>query len=100
MNYNLEGKVAIITGASSGIGAAIAEYYSKCGASLSLVGRNETNLNAMCKRCEVISPNNLKPLTIIADLSIEADTQRTVDETMGHFKKINILVSNAGILNC
>jgi len=98
MNYNLEGKVAIITGASSGLGAAIAEYYSKCGASLSLVGRNKTSLNAVCKKCEEISPNNLKPLTIIADLSIEADTQRTVDETMGHFKKINILVNNAGIL--
>ncbi|XP_076307830.1 3-oxoacyl-[acyl-carrier-protein] reductase FabG-like isoform X2 [Tachypleus tridentatus] len=54
---NLTGKVALITGASSGVGAATALLFSRLGASLSLTGRKKENLEKIAKQCEDISPS-------------------------------------------
>ncbi|XP_059154680.1 uncharacterized short-chain type dehydrogenase/reductase y4lA-like [Physella acuta] len=93
---NLTGKVALITGASSGIGAATAVLFSKLGATLALTGRKEDNLNKVGEECS--KNTSEQPLLIVGDLSNSKDIERIVDSTIKHFGKLNILVNNAGIL--
>lgn len=89
---NLSGKVALITGASSGIGAATAVLLSRLGASVALTGRKEENLKKVGEQCLD------KPLLIPGDLVKEEDTKRVLDTTISHFGKLNILVNCAGVL--
>uniref|UniRef100_A0A8W8JFI7 3-oxoacyl-[acyl-carrier-protein] reductase n=1 Tax=Magallana gigas TaxID=29159 RepID=A0A8W8JFI7_MAGGI len=89
---NLSGKVALITGASSGIGAATAVLMSKLGASLALTGRKEENLKKVGEQC------GNKPLLIPGDLVKEDDTKRILETAVQHFGKLNILVNCAGII--
>lgn len=93
----LAGKIAIITGASSGIGAATALLFSRYGVSLAITGRNVENLQAVAEKCADGNAAN-KPLTIQADLNNELDTKRIVDETLKKYGRLDILVNNAGIL--
>ena len=74
----LSGKVALITGASSGIGAATAVLFSKLGANVSLTGRNVDNLQKTAQACQQVSAeqNQKKPLLIQADLMSEEDTSK------------------------
>lgn len=91
-------KVVLITGASSGIGAGAAELFASRGAWLVLVGRNEANLAKAAAKC---APTHgaPAPLQLIADVTIEADVVRVIDETVKAFKKLDVLVNNAGILD-
>lgn len=57
---DFKGKVAIITGASSGIGEGIAKYLAELGAQVVITGRNKSNLNRVAKVCQTISPKGLK----------------------------------------
>ena len=91
---NLNGKVALIPGASSGIGAATAKLFSKLGATLALSGRNVENLEKVANECEGAK----KPLLIKADLGIEEDTKLVLDKTISELGKIDILINNAGVL--
>ncbi|XP_067002315.2 3-oxoacyl-[acyl-carrier-protein] reductase FabG [Anabrus simplex] len=91
------GKVVLITGASSGIGAATAVYFSKLGASLSLTGRNLENLKKVADECET-SKDVPKPYLQIADLYSETDTKNIIEGTIEHFGRLDVLVNNAGIL--
>ncbi|XP_023234309.1 uncharacterized protein LOC111633895 [Centruroides sculpturatus] len=95
---NLSEKVALITGASSGIGAATAVLFSKLGVQLSLTGRNKENLESVSKKCEEVSSSKYKPLMVVGDLTKETDVKRLVDETIKQFGKLDILVNNAGII--
>ena len=96
---NLNGKVALITGASSGIGAVSAKLFACRGAKLSLIGRNEVNLKLVGDECQRLGPTNAEePLVIVADLCCEADVTQLVDTTIKKFGRLDILVNNAGIL--
>ncbi|CAG4933797.1 unnamed protein product [Colias eurytheme] len=86
---SLKNKVAIVTGSSSGIGAAIAEKFSNEGAHVVMVGRNESKLSAVAARCK-------DPLVIKAELKNDEDIVRIVKETVNKYGKIDILVNNAG----
>ncbi|XP_026725151.1 17-beta-hydroxysteroid dehydrogenase 14-like [Trichoplusia ni] len=88
MNFN--DKVVIVTGSSSGIGAAIAIEFSALGANVCLVGRNQKKLDEVAKKC-----NN--PLVLVADVTQDKDIQRIVNETVRYFGKLDILVNNAGM---
>lgn len=88
---NLGGKVALITGASSGIGAATAKLFSKLGASLALTGRNEENLQRVGQECK-------QPLLIPGDLMKEDDTKRVLEATVNHYGSLDVLVNCAGII--
>jgi len=94
----LKGKVALITGASSGIGAATAVLFSKHGATLSLSGRNRDNLQRTADQCQADLKGQQKPFIIEADLSKEEDTKSLVESTVEKFGRIDILVNNAGVL--
>lgn len=87
------GKVVLITGASSGIGAATASHLAKLGASLSLSGRNEANLKQVAK-----DAGAKDCFTVSGDVTNEADTKRILNETIKHYGKLDVLINNAGIL--
>lgn len=88
------GKVALITGASSGIGAAAAKLFSKLGATLALSGRNIENLKKVASECE----GETKPILIKADLGTESDTKLLIEKAVSELGQIDILVNNAGVL--
>ncbi|KAJ9578656.1 hypothetical protein L9F63_005146 [Diploptera punctata] len=92
-----KGRVVLITGASSGIGAATAVHFSLLGASLSLTGRNEENLNKVAEQCQTMS-DQPKPYLIIGDVTNESDAKNILESTIKHFGKLDILINNAGIL--
>ncbi len=83
-------KVVVITGASAGIGAALAEQLAGQGASLVLVARREPELNAVAARC---GPH---AMTVVADVTSRADVKRAVDAAMARFGHIDVWVNNAG----
>lgn len=94
-------KVILITGASSGIGAGCAEYFSYLGGNVVLVGRNIENLHKVEAKCtEVASKSDKRPLTlsIQADITKEPDVVRVIDETIKAFGKLDVLVNNAGVI--
>lgn len=86
-------KVVLITGASSGIGAAVALHFATLDAKLVLTGRNSENLNKIARQCV----GKINPLTVIGDLSIENDVKNIVESAINHFGKLDVLVNNAGI---
>ncbi|XP_026744545.1 uncharacterized protein LOC113505886 [Trichoplusia ni] len=88
MSFN--DKVVIVTGGSSGIGAAIAIEFSAAGAKVCITGRDKKKLDNIAKKCK-------NPLAIVADIIIENDLKRIVDETVKHFGKLDILINNAGM---
>ncbi|CAH2265954.1 uncharacterized oxidoreductase MexAM1_META1p0182-like [Pararge aegeria] len=88
-------KVVLITGGSSGIGAATAVAFSREGANVVIVGRNEKKLNDVIEKCTVVGN---KPLSIKADITHEGEAERIVKETIEAFQKIDVLVNNAGLV--
>lgn len=87
------GKVALITGASSGIGAATAVRLAKQGASLALAGRNVASLTELAKKLD-----DKKHLIVAGDVTNEADTVEIVNKTIERYGKLNVLVNSAGII--
>lgn len=88
----LQGKTAIVTGSSRGIGRAIALAMAKEGAQVVVNGRNK-DVEAVA---EEIHSSGGKALTIMADVTKELDAQRLADDTLQAFGSIDILVNNAG----
>ena len=91
--FDLTGKVAIVTGANTGIGQAIALALASAGADVACVGRTPAEdtagmIRAMGRRAEIIS----------ADLSTIDPVERIVDETAAKLGGVDILVNNAGII--
>ncbi|MBD6619373.1 SDR family oxidoreductase [Komarekiella sp. 'clone 1'] len=89
------GKVAIITGASRGIGRAIALKLAGNGASV--VVNFASNADKAQEVVAEIEKLGVKAISVQADVSKVADIQRLFEQTINHFGKIDILVNNAGI---
>jgi len=87
-------KVVIITGASSGIGKALAEVFGRAGASIVITGRNEANLRETSRQLTALGIENLP---VVADVSMEEDNIRMVEETIRMYGRIDVLINNAGI---
>ena len=87
------GKVVLITGASSGIGATTAVHFAQLGASLSLTGRNVQNLNAVVEKCKPA-----ETFVVTGDVTNEADVENIIDSTVKHYGRLDVLVNNAGIV--
>jgi NAD(P)-dependent dehydrogenase (short-subunit alcohol dehydrogenase family) len=88
-------KVAIITGAASGIGAGTAEVFAEEGAKLVLVDRDQTGLGMVCDRLSAINPDIVACLGDVAD---KETAKRAVQLAVGSFGGIDILFNNAGIM--
>ncbi|WP_299621361.1 glucose 1-dehydrogenase [uncultured Tenacibaculum sp.] len=87
----LQGKVAVITGANSGIGLATAKLFLEEGAKVVLSGRRETALK------EATENLNGEFITVVADVAKQEDNKRLIQETVDKFGKIDVLFLNAGV---
>jgi NAD(P)-dependent dehydrogenase (short-subunit alcohol dehydrogenase family) len=91
----LQGKVALVTGASQGLGRALALAYAKEGASLVVNSRSEEGIRPVAEEVEGLGA---EVLAVAADVSRGEDARRLVDEAVGRFGGIDVLVNNAGLL--
>jgi NAD(P)-dependent dehydrogenase (short-subunit alcohol dehydrogenase family) len=92
----LAGRNAIITGASLGLGAEIAEQFAAAGASLMLCARNAAELEAQQKKLSAAHPR-VRIFAHCADVSSESDVDELFAAAAGALGKLDILVNNAGI---
>lgn len=90
---SLSGKVILVTGASSGIGADAAIHLSKLGANVAIVGRDSGKLHGVAQ--QIIQAGSPEPLEIVADVT--KDTDKIINSTIQKFGKLDVLVNNAGI---
>jgi NADP-dependent 3-hydroxy acid dehydrogenase YdfG len=91
----LDGRIALVTGASSGIGEATAIALAEAGAKVAIAARRKDRLQALAAR---LAPLGADPLVLEADLLDEHVAQRIVADTEHHFGQLDILVNNAGVM--
>lgn len=91
----LEDKVVLITGASQGLGKALALAFAREGASVVVNSRSEGPLRSVV---EEIEGSGAEALAVAANVSESADVERLVDAAVERFGKIDVLVNNAGLL--
>lgn len=89
-------RVALITGASSGIGEATARRFAQAGASVGLIGRNQENLTQIVNS---INQEGGQAFPILADLATSTGPKEAVEKAVEKFGKIDILVNAAGIIS-
>jgi NAD(P)-dependent dehydrogenase (short-subunit alcohol dehydrogenase family) len=90
----LEGKVAFVTGAGSGIGLGIAQALSAAGVKVMLCDIEQAALD---KAVAGLAATNADVAGVRADVSLKAELQAAADETIARFGKVHILVNNAGV---
>jgi NADP-dependent 3-hydroxy acid dehydrogenase YdfG len=95
MNKTLQGKVALVTGASSGIGDATARALAEAGADVAITARRVDRLDVLAGDLEKAG---IRAWAIVADLLREDENRRVVAETEAHFGRLDILVNNAGVM--
>jgi len=88
VNLGLDGRVALVGGASRGLGRAVAEELAAEGASVAVCARESPSLRE--------AADALGGLALAADLAVEGEAARVVDECAAHFGRLDILVANAG----
>lgn len=86
------GKVVIVTGAGSGIGAATARMFAAQGASVVFVGRSHDKL---VRAAATLDPE--RTLLCAADVSQQAEIEKVVADTLARFGKLDVLINNAGV---
>ncbi len=92
----LHGRVAMVTGAGSGIGRATAILFALEGAKVALVGRSREKLEATVKE---IRMRGGEAMVAAGDVAVEEDASRIVYESVGRFGAIRVLVNNAGVFS-
>ncbi|MEV4997495.1 SDR family NAD(P)-dependent oxidoreductase [Streptomyces niveus] len=95
MATNLTGTVALVTGASSGIGAATARQLAERGASVALVARRRARLEDLAAEIEKAGGT---ALVVEADISDRTQAEAAVQQTVERFGRLDILVNNAGLM--
>lgn len=96
---SLQGKVALITGGSSGIGRAIALRFALAGANVSILARGEERLNQAAHLIDETAKRKCA-LPLPCDVTQEIAIQRAFQDTLHHFNALDIVVSNAGSYFC
>lgn len=91
----LEGQVAVVTGASSGIGEATARALAQEGATVVLVARRRKRLESLAAELEALGT---KTQVVVADLGTKAGAQACIDEAVREQGRVDILVNNAGVM--
>lgn len=87
-------KVALVTGASQGIGKAIVERLVKDGFAVALVALNEAKLQQVA---DEINNNGGEALPLVADVANREEVFAAVEKTVEHFGDLNVIVNNAGL---
>ncbi|MBN1102877.1 MAG: SDR family oxidoreductase [Deltaproteobacteria bacterium] len=93
--FSLEGKVALVTGAASGLGRSFAQTLAEVGADVVVSDIDENHLDATEG---ILKKTGRKVLKVVADVSNPGDVARMVDESVSQFGQLNIAVNNAGII--
>lgn len=93
--YDLSGKIAVITGASSGLGADAARAYAQHGADVALLARRKDKLDAIVE--EIEQTTGKRAYAVQCDVSDEQSVEAAVKSVLGHYGRIDILLNNAGI---
>lgn len=96
MNMNMEGKVALVTGASGGIGLATARAFAKAGASVVLCARRASLIEEEAKR---LTDAGHRALAVAADVTNGSQVSTMVARAVEHFGRLDYAVNNAGIIN-
>ena len=91
MDLQLAGKVAFITGASKGIGRAVAEQLAREGADVVITARTGEPLAAAAKQIAAETGTTVVPMA--GDMSVAEDVRRCVDATLDRFGKIDVLIT-------
>ena len=92
----LEGKVALITGGTSGIGSATAVRFAREGAAVAITGRNTERGEQVV---QAIVAHDGEALFIRSDVRLADECRRTVEETLARFARIDVLFNNAGVFH-
>jgi NADP-dependent 3-hydroxy acid dehydrogenase YdfG len=95
MSPRLARRIALVTGASSGIGEATAIALAEAGAKVAIAARRRDRLDDLAARLQVLGA---EPLVLPADLLDESEAQRIVADTEAHYGRLDILVNNAGVM--
>ncbi len=93
MDLGLKGRVALVCGASRGIGFAVADEFAREGTTLAICSRDAASLNRAVER---LAPHGVPLLSVVADLSTAAGVARTTSEVMARYGHVDILITNTG----
>jgi len=89
----LEGKVVLVTGGGSGVGAAIAQQFAHAGAQVVVVGRRAEQLQSTCDT--IMDGPPVRPA--VADVADRAQVKALVEQIVGEFGRLDMLINNAGV---
>jgi NAD(P)-dependent dehydrogenase (short-subunit alcohol dehydrogenase family) len=92
--FDLRGRVAVVTGASSGLGVTFAEGLSSAGADVVLAARRKERLDSLC---QLLEKRGGRALAVECDVASEGSVDDLVRATIGRFGRADVLVNNAGV---
>ncbi len=92
--FDLKGRVALVTGGNGGIGLGMARGLAQAGAAIAIAGRNQAKSEAAAAD---LAKLGVKTTVLTADVTDEAQCRRMVDETVARLGRLDVLVNNAGI---
>src|SRR6185437_2773703 len=92
--FSLSGKIALVTGASSGLGAGFAVALAEAGADVVLAARRRDRLGATCREIEQLGR---AALAVQTDVTDPAQCRAAVEAAVGRFGRLDVLVNNAGL---
>lgn len=93
LGVSLDGKIAVVTGAGRGLGAAAARSLAEAGADVAVLARNKAELEAIAADIE---EHGRQALPIAVDVTNEAEVEAAADHVVAIFKRVDVLVNNAG----
>ncbi len=93
-SFKLNGRVALVTGASTGLGQAIAIALAQAGADVACHG----NTHSPDRTCSLVTETGRKALALTGDLGVPETPQQLIEQTIAHFGRLDILVNNAGTI--